>query len=193
MTRHLSPVLLGFTQSPNDPTADLIRLFEAMEGPLLHYASSLTGNTSSAEDLVQEAFLRLQRNFASVQMPRPWLYRTVHNLAQDQLKRMSREQAATPERSTSAADDHPDAGRADEDAEMPNEAVERLEMVGLARLFINGLPPRDREVVRLKFEENLSYRAIAEHTGLTTSHVGYVLHHAVRALADEFSRMGLQR
>jgi DNA-directed RNA polymerase specialized sigma24 family protein len=36
---------------------------------------------SAAEDLVQEAFMKLQAQFKEVREPRRWLYRTVHNLA----------------------------------------------------------------------------------------------------------------
>ena len=34
-----------------------------------------------AEDIVQEAFMRLHAQFDEVREPRRWLYRTVHNLA----------------------------------------------------------------------------------------------------------------
>lgn len=43
----------------------------------------------------------------------------------------------------------------------------------------------------MKFEDGLSYRDIAERTGLTAGHVGYLLHHAIKALADELARAGL--
>src|SRR6266566_3469964 len=59
-------------------------LFAALESPLLGYALRLSGQLSAAEDMVQEAFMRLQAQFGEVREPRRWLYRTVHNLALNQ-------------------------------------------------------------------------------------------------------------
>ena len=56
-------------------------LFEALESPLLAYAIRFVGELGAAEDLVQEAFMRLHAQFDEVREPRKWLYRTVHNLA----------------------------------------------------------------------------------------------------------------
>jgi RNA polymerase sigma-70 factor (ECF subfamily) len=56
-------------------------LFTALESPLLSYAVRLSGDAGAAEDIVQEAFMRLHAQFDEVREPRRWLYRTVHNLA----------------------------------------------------------------------------------------------------------------
>src|SRR5215471_10322516 len=56
-------------------------LFNALESPLLNYALRLAGELSVAEDIVQEAFMKLHAQFEQVREPRRWLYRTVHNLA----------------------------------------------------------------------------------------------------------------
>ena len=65
-------------------------LFGALEGPLLGYALRLLGEREPAEDVVQEAFMKLHAQFDRVQEPRRWLYRTVHNLALN-LRRQSGE------------------------------------------------------------------------------------------------------
>src|SRR6266704_2757218 len=56
-------------------------LFMALESPLLSYAMRLARQVEWAEDIVQEAFMRLHAQFDEVREPRKWLYRTVHNLA----------------------------------------------------------------------------------------------------------------
>src|SRR6266404_1794392 len=59
-------------------------LFVALESPLLSYALRFLGDRALAEDVVQEAFMKLQAQFDEVREPRRWLYRTVHNLALNQ-------------------------------------------------------------------------------------------------------------
>src|SRR6185503_5696357 len=56
-------------------------LFAALESPLLSYALRLVGELSVAEDMVQDAFMKLHAQFEKVREPRRWLYRTVHNQA----------------------------------------------------------------------------------------------------------------
>ena len=66
-------------QTPGPETIE--ELFAALESPLLGYALRYTGERAAAEDVVQEAFMKLHAQFEQVEKPRPWLYRTVHNLA----------------------------------------------------------------------------------------------------------------
>jgi RNA polymerase sigma-70 factor (ECF subfamily) len=74
---------------------------------------------------------------------------------------------------------------------LPDEQIARLEGIGLVRLSLETLDKRSRELVRLKFNEGLSYKEIAGKTGLTVSHVGYLLHHAIKAVADELAKNGV--
>ena len=58
-------------------------LFTDLESPLLRYAIKLVEKREIAEDLVQDAFIRLHAHYDKVKNHRSWLYRTVHNLAMD--------------------------------------------------------------------------------------------------------------
>jgi RNA polymerase sigma-70 factor (ECF subfamily) len=161
-------------------------LFEALESPLLSYALRLVSERSQAEDIVQEAFMRLHANFAEVREPRRWLYRTAHNLALNQRRAANKivPLAATHSESSipaEAADPQP----------LPDEQIVRLEGIGLVRLSLESLDERSRELVRLKINENLSYKEIASRTGLTIGHVGYLLHHAIKAIAVELAKNGI--
>src|SRR5256885_3988603 len=72
---------------PSAPRFESIEeLFAALESPLLSYALRLLGDRALAEDMVQEAFMRLHAQFQEVREPRRWLYRTVHNLALNDLR-----------------------------------------------------------------------------------------------------------
>jgi len=159
-------------------------LFAALESPLLSYALRLTQDRAVAEDAVQDAFMKLHAQFADVREPRRWLYRTVHNFALNQL-RQSNKVVRMPETFDGDAPQTPDA------EPLPDEQIARLEGIGLVRLSLGSLDERSREVVRLKFEEDLSYKEISERTGLTTGHVGYLLHHALKTIGAELARTGL--
>ena len=161
-------------------------LFEALESPLLSYAFRLAGERSLAEDIVQEAFMRLHANFAEVREPRRWLYRTVHNLALNQRRAAGKIVPLAP----ALPDDQFQAEAADPQP-LPDEQIVRLEGIGLVRLSLQSLDDRSREILQLKFHENLSYKEISSRTGLTVGHVGYLLHHAIKNIAGELAKNGI--
>jgi RNA polymerase sigma-70 factor (ECF subfamily) len=162
-------------------------LFAALESPLLSYALRLSGERSAAEDLVQEAFMKLQAQFAEVREPRRWLYRTIHNLALNQ-RRQARKIVSM---NAGANDDPPGAPETADPKPLPDEQLVRMEGIGLVRLTLETLDARSRELIRLKFTENLSYKEISARTGLKTGHVGYLLHQALKSMADELARNGV--
>ncbi len=162
-------------------------LFAALESPLLSYALRLLGDRALAEDAVQDAFMKLHAHFAEVREPRRWLYRTVHNQALNH-----RRQADKIVPLEQPGDDASHASNDTADPQpLPDEQIARWEGVGLVRLSLETLDPRSREVVRLKFEEDLSYQQIAERTGLKSGHVGYLLHHALKSIAAELAKSGI--
>ena len=172
-------------ESPGWETIE--ELFTVLEAPLLGYALRYTGEMGLAEDVVQEAFMKLHAQFEQVEKPRPWLYRTVHNLALNQRRAAGRTVSLdySPEDGSAPANDTADT------ALLPDEQIIRLEGIGLVRISLAALDERSRELVRLKFTEELSYKDIAARTGLTTTNVGYILHHALKTIADELAKTGV--
>ena len=160
-------------------------LFDALESPLLNYVLRLVGDLGVAEDIVQEAFMRLHTNFEEVREPRRWLYRTAHNLAlnhrRDTRKIVPLELPTEDGANTDTTDPQP----------LPDEQIARLEGIGLVRLSLETLDDRSRELIRLKFNEGLSYKEISARTGLTVGNVGYLLHHALKEIAGELAKNGV--
>ncbi len=176
--------------SAGPPGAEPIeQLFSTLESPLLSYALRLIGERGLAEDVVQEAFMRLHAHFDEVREPRRWLYRTVHNLALNQRRDLGK----TISLDVPAWSAEPESAQADvpDPQLLPDEQIVRLEGIGLVRLSLETLDQRSRELIRLKFQEGLSYKAISSRMGLTIGHVGYLLHHAIKAIADELTRNGI--
>ena len=173
------------TESPGQET--IVELFAALESPLLGYALRCAGDLGVAEDVVQEAFMKLHAQFEQVNKPRQWLYRTVHNLAlnrrRDAKKTVPLEPAPDSEKSSTFEPADP--------ALPPDEQMLRLEGIGLVRISLETLDDRSRELVRLKFHDDLSYKEIAARTGLTAGNVGFILHHALKTIAAELAKTGV--
>lgn len=161
--------------------------FVALESLLLHYALRLTGARSAAEDVVQEAFMRLHAQFDEVREPRRWLYRTVHNLALNQRRADAKVVALQPD----PIGDCPLPPDTADPLPLPDEQIARWEAIGMVRLSLQSLDERSRQLVNLKFHEDLSYQEISDRTGLKVGHVGYLLHHALKHIAAELAKTGV--
>lgn len=173
--------------SAEPPGAESIEeLFTALESPLLNYAVRLLGERSLAEDIIQDAFMKLHAQFEQVQQPRRWLYRTVHNLALNQIRNTKK---IVP--LEAGGGEQKAGGEAADPLPLPDEQIVRMEGIGLVRLSLETLDARSRELVRLKFNEGLSYKEMSTRTGLAIGHVGYLLHQAIKTIASELAKNGI--
>lgn len=163
-------------------------LFAALESPLLSYALRLLGDRALAEDTVQEAFMKLHVQFADVREPRRWLYRTVHNAALNHRRRFGKFVPLDPGDAEAGAPGVTDAA---DPLPWPDEQIARWEGIGLVRLSLQSLDERSQNLIRLKFIDELSYKEISLRTGLSVTHVGYLLHHAIKAVAAELAKTGV--
>jgi RNA polymerase sigma-70 factor (ECF subfamily) len=176
--------------SAEPPRETIEELFAALESPLLGYALRYAGSRAAAEDVVSEAFMKLHEQFAAVEKPRPWLYRTVHNLALN--LRRNAKKILPLENDSSSENENPSSVHEPADTALPPDAqMLRLEGIGLVRISLNALDERSRELVRLKFHDELSYKDIAARTGLTAGNVGFILHHALKTIAAELAKTGV--
>ena len=161
-------------------TLTIGELFLAEESALLRFAISLVRRRSVAEELVQETFLRLHQIWDEVENPRAWAYRCLRNLALNHLR------------------DHPQENElieetVSEGSRPPDERADHEEAVGMVRLLLTEIPAEDRELVLLKYHEDLKYQEISRRTGLSVSNVGYRLHHVLKMLGESLRRVGIER
>jgi RNA polymerase sigma-70 factor (ECF subfamily) len=154
-------------------------LFGRWSGPLLRYAQRMVGDLATAEDLVQEVFLRVYRareRYAPEARFSTWLYRIATNLALNELRRPRRR---APHRS--AEDEEvvlaePAAGADD---------VAHARRVGrAAAAALEELPETQRAALCLAAVEGLSYAEVAEALEVTESAVKALVHRARSALAQ---------
>ncbi len=159
--------------------ADVItELVERYERPLLAYAGKmLGGDWQAAQDAVQETFLRLCREDRQKIESRiaPWLFSVCRTRVID----MQRTKHSTPVDTSEVvlSDPTPDAA----------DVIINAEEESIVARMVNRLSPRQQEVLRLRMQADLSYREIADVTGLSVSNVGFHLHQAVRNLRDSLA------
>lgn len=136
--------------------ADAARLLTQRLLPrVLGYAARLLSDRAEAEDVAQEAMLRLWRIAADWRQGEAqvstWLYRVVGNLCTDRLRRRSR-------RGTATLDDAPEVADASPGAEAGMIESDRMAALQDA---LDALPERQRQAVVLRHIEGLSNPEIA--------------------------------
>ena len=165
-------------QPPLDP--DEARRFRETFLPLLDaaygYARTLTRDPTTAEDLVQDAFLRACRGFRGYRAgePRAWLFAIVRSVFLTNARRdRPWSDLAAPEEAEAVADpaDTPEVSLLRGDSEMG------------VRDAVEALPDAFREAIVLRELQELSYREIAEVTGAPIGTVMSRLARARRLLA----------
>jgi RNA polymerase sigma-70 factor (ECF subfamily) len=169
---------------PPTPEAGVSAAF-ARYGPLLtDYAARILGDRDRAADVVQETFLRMFRETragADVKIPE-WLYTVCRNQAID-VKRKERRMFQTEENHVlekPSREAHPAA------------AFERQDSSGALMGLLGRLPENQGEVLRLRFQHQLTYKQIADVTGLSVSNVGFLIHTGLKSLRERFAGSALR-
>jgi RNA polymerase sigma-70 factor (ECF subfamily) len=161
-------------------TSELTALLDRFERPLVRYAQSITGDVESARDVVQETFIKLARGELKEDAGTPrdgrhteaWLFTVTRHRALDHHRKFSR---ITP---MPLSEDRPCG------APGPAAVLERQESATALFRLLDALSPNQREVIRLKFQNDLSYREIAEVTKLSVTNVGFLLHTGLKKLRE---------
>jgi RNA polymerase sigma factor (sigma-70 family) len=152
----------------------LRRTFERWYPRLVRFLYARLGDADQAEDLAQEAFVRLLRV-----RPRdsgPWLFTVAANLARDELrlaKGHARHLALIS------------AETAERIAGDPESAATRIHELERVRRALASLPERDRDLLLLH-SDGFRYREIAQHVGVAPSSVGPLLTRAQRRFVDSY-------
>jgi len=172
-----------------DPQA-LRAAIEAYAPALHRIACRMTGDAHEAEDLVQEAMLRLWDNAPRLAARHRageasaaglrlggWLKRVVTNLAIDRLRAVRR----------LSGEDVPDE---EDDSPLADARIEAAQQVGGARALIAALPERQRAAIVLTYYEELPNAEAAEILDMNIKAFESLLFRARAALRKAFEAQG---
>ncbi len=157
--------------------AALEALVYRYHSPIFGYIYRLTQNRALSEDLTQETFLRFMKSINSGNLPellRPWLYTIATNLVRDNWRKAANRQETPATEILSE--------RADE-TDWFERLVDRREVAAA----VARLEPVLREVVTLRFFEDLKIREIALITGVVEGTVKSRLFRALYYLREFLS------
>jgi RNA polymerase sigma-70 factor (ECF subfamily) len=160
-----------------------LKLEDAMEqyqAPLLQYATRVLNNADAAQDVVQEAFIRLHKNMEKIERRgvqlKGWLFRTTHNAAVDYIRKESRRRMLHQSQPEPVVFNTNGSGN------------DREELV---LRHLNVLRPKEREVLVLRLQEGMSYKEIATVVKRSEGYVGTLIHSATKKLTQSLRQAGV--
>lgn len=159
------------------------QLVVAYRDQVFRLALRMCGSEADADEVAQEAFLSAWKalpNFRGESQFSTWLYQLTTHAAIDLMRREKRQIAAADITEVSAADPAPS----------PQQQAEQSEQREIVRDAILQLAPEQREVVVLRFMEELSYEEIGAVLKLPPGTVKSRLNRAKAQLKEILSKSG---
>lgn len=181
---------------PDKPVNDNFdAIVSAHESAMLRYARyqlgrDYEGRHHDAQDIVQEALLRLHRQWSQdkhggLKNVRAWLMRVTHNLTIDAIRKRGRQRAAKIKMQQDALDT---TSRSSTESN-GMDALETNEAAGHAMRLLRELPDTQQRVMMLRLNE-LTVREIAEVLGMSVGNVGYHMNQALTTIARQMKQAG---
>lgn len=146
---------------------DLADLFRTHRTRLVRLAFAITLDASVAEEIVQDAFVGLQRNGERIDNPVGYLQRSVVNLGVSVIRRRRLVERRSPPPSIAPAASSPE--------------------IDEMWAKVMRLPSKQRAVVVLRFWEDMSLTEIARVLRRPSGSVKSTLHRAIQSLKEELS------
>jgi len=163
------------------------------ETPLLRYLGRVLGGggTEEAEDLVQEAFLRLHRQVTrrgaeSIRNMQGWLFQVAHNLAMDAIRKRERRERGKQKAAESGTLEADPPETVDALGEMIHQEACQKALAELDRL-----PQPQRQAIFLRVIQEMTLREVGEVTGLTVGNAAYRIDQGLKTLARRLKSEGM--
>ena len=162
-------------------------LYERYRDRLVHFIARKTGDPDRAQDLVQEAFIRVTRHlhrFDTSKKFSTWVYTIASNLSKNELRNRSRSPLVLFQRLTGGWEDDHRPLQFEDSAMRPDDLYRKRFLRRLVEDLVKELPEHHRLVFRLRELEGKSYEEIAEITGVNLGTVKSRLHRARNSFAQ---------
>ena len=160
---------------------DLIsRLYSHSHRALHRYVRRLVASYDTADEVVQEAFLRTYQNAGRIDTPRAFLFTTARNLAASARRTQQ-------SRRTEALGDLEPLG-IESSEKCPEERALADEELRLLQQAVANLPPQCGAVFSLRIFHACSYKEIAERLGITPKTVENHIARAARETHEYLRR-----
>jgi RNA polymerase sigma-70 factor (ECF subfamily) len=169
-------------------------LVHKYETPLLNFLYRYLGDNADAEEVFQEAFIRVytkRERFDATRKFKTWLYTIALNLARTLLKR--RHSAPLVARGDDLGGSQDKIVLEGEAAEeySPERSQETKELGEMVRAAVTTLPQKQREVFMLFQYQGLNYAEIAAILGRPVGTIKSQMHYAVAALREKLKEADL--
>jgi RNA polymerase sigma factor (sigma-70 family) len=147
------------------------------EQALTRYAAHITGDIERAREVVQDTFLKLCRQKPDQIRSHlaQWLYTVCRNRALDVIRKEKRMTGISDVQLNAQVHPGPEISSTLEQTEQLSEVMKAL----------NTLPTNQQEVIRLKFQGDLSYLEISRITTLSVSNVGFLIHTGLKTIREK--------
>jgi RNA polymerase sigma-70 factor, ECF subfamily len=160
---------------------------------LFHFLVRFTGGVSSAEDILQEAFLQVHLSAGSFDPSRrfkPWLFTIAANKARDMMRGRARRSEVRLD--ASVEEDESEGLRFSDfladTALGPTESIETDEQRQIVRRIVEQMPEHLREALILAYYHKFPYKDMAEILQVPLGTVKSRLHGAVSAFAAAYQK-----
>lgn len=171
--------------APDLDSPELTALYEEHSQAIYYLALRFLGNTSQAEDVTHDVFLKAYRKlnqFKGDSSVRTWLYRIAINHCNSLLASWHHRHVHCP-----GDDAIWEAGVGQSDS--PFRVLEIKELGERIAKTLDSLPKEYRLLLLLVADDKLSYDEVAELTNQTSDAVRGKLHRARKAFAQEFHKL----
>ncbi len=162
-------------------------LYDRYRDRLVHFVTRKTGDGDQAQDLVQEAFIRVTRHlhrFDTSKKFSTWVYTIASNLSKNELRNRSRSPLVLFQRLTNSWDDDHRPIQFEDFRTRPDDLYRKRFLKRLVEDTVQELPEHHRLVFQLRELEGKSYEEISEITGVNLGTVKSRLHRARNSFAQ---------